>query len=56
MSNSTRWTLVVLLVVVNAISGTILDDSWIAVSVSAVTGLAVLALVIDYLVRGRRAP
>ncbi|WP_165959166.1 hypothetical protein [Actinomadura sp. KC345] len=55
MSNSTRWTLVALLIVVNAVSSSVFDDSWVTVSVNAVTGVAVIALVIDYLLRRRRA-
>ncbi|WP_165968882.1 hypothetical protein [Actinomadura sp. KC06] len=54
MSNSTRWTMVGILIVVNALSNVALRDAWIEIVVSAVTGLAVVALVIDYLVRGRR--
>ncbi|WP_205717624.1 hypothetical protein, partial [Actinomadura soli] len=54
MSNSTRWTIVAILIAVNVLSNVALRDAWIEVVVSAATGLGVVALVIDYLVRGRR--
>ncbi|WP_168220955.1 hypothetical protein [Actinomadura sp. WMMA1423] len=56
MSNSTRWTLIVILVAVNVLSNAVLGDGWIQIAVSAVTGLAAAAVVIDLLVRRRREP
>ncbi|WUI03761.1 hypothetical protein OHR68_18775 [Spirillospora sp. NBC_00431] len=53
MSNSTRWTLVAVLIVVNAITNVILGDGWLAIVVSSVTGIAVVGVVLDYLLRGR---
>ncbi|MFI0373892.1 hypothetical protein ACH35V_39045 [Actinomadura sp. 1N219] len=54
MSNSTRWTTAGILIAVNVLSNVALRDTWIEIVVSTVTGLAVVGLVIDYLVRGRR--
>ena len=56
MSNSTRWTLVAILIGVNAVTNVVLGDTWFAITVSAVTGVAVVGIVIDYFVRGRREP
>ncbi|MGP4028968.1 hypothetical protein [Actinomadura sp. 3N407] len=54
MSNSTRWTLVGILIAVNVLSNAIVRDGWIGITVSAVTGVAVIAIVIDYVLRRRR--
>ncbi|MEO3828061.1 hypothetical protein [Actinomadura sp. B10D3] len=54
MSNSTRWTLAVILIAVNAISNVVLGDTWLQIAVSALTGAAVVAVLIDFLLRGRR--
>lgn len=54
MSNSTRWTLVGILIAVNVISNAVLGDDWLQVVVSAVTGAAVIAVLIDHLLRRRR--
>ncbi|MFI0486952.1 hypothetical protein [Actinomadura sp. 9N215] len=53
MSNSTRWTLVAILIAVNVISNVVLGDAWLAIVVSSVTGVGVVAVVLDYLLRGR---
>ncbi|MCP9972760.1 MULTISPECIES: hypothetical protein [Actinomadura] len=54
MTNSTRWTLFAILIAVNVISNVVLGDAWLQIVVSAVTGAAVVAVLIDYLLRGRR--
>ncbi|WP_433478928.1 hypothetical protein ACQPZP_18925 [Spirillospora sp. CA-142024] len=56
MSNSTRWTLVSILIAANVISNVVLGDTWVQIAVSVVTGVAVVAVLIDYLLRGRREP
>ncbi|GAA4241304.1 hypothetical protein GCM10022254_69590 [Actinomadura meridiana] len=53
MSNQTRWTLVGVLIAVNVGVNTILGDGWLGIAASAATGVGVIALLIDYLVRGR---
>ena len=54
MSNSVRWTLVAVLVAVNTISSVVFEDAWVTISVNAVTGVAVIALVADFLLRRLR--
>ena len=54
MDNRLRWTLVVILVAINAVTNPVLGDSWVAIAVSVLTGLPAVALVIDYFLRGRR--
>ncbi|XRQ15953.1 hypothetical protein ACN3XK_35285 [Actinomadura welshii] len=54
MSNSVRWTLVGVLLAFNALSNLFAGDGAVGIAVSAVTGLAVLALVIGFFVRRRR--
>ncbi|GAA2296066.1 hypothetical protein AB0C84_22805 [Actinomadura sp. NPDC048955] len=56
MSTSTRWTLICVLIGVNVLSNVVLGDGWIQIAVSAVTGLAAVAVLIDLLLRGRREP
>ncbi|WP_157406300.1 hypothetical protein [Actinomadura chibensis] len=56
MSNSTRWTVVGILIAVNAVANVVLGDTWFAIAVSSVTGVGVVAVLIDYLARGRREP
>ncbi|MEV5828146.1 hypothetical protein AB0L25_21575 [Spirillospora sp. NPDC052242] len=55
MGNTVRWTLVALLVAVNVGTSITLQDTWYEIVVGVLTGVAAIALVIDYLVRGRRA-
>lgn len=54
MGNTVRWTLVALLVAVNAGTSIALRDTWYEIVIGVVTGVAAIAIVIDYLVRGRR--
>ncbi|GAA1880689.1 hypothetical protein [Actinomadura bangladeshensis] len=54
MNNRTRWTLVIVLVAINAFANSALGDTWLAIAISVVTGLPAIALVIDYFVRARR--
>ncbi|NVI91153.1 hypothetical protein [Actinomadura sp. BRA 177] len=54
MNNRTRWTIVAILIAINAVSNAALGDTWLAIAVSALTGLPAIALVIDYFVRARR--
>lgn len=54
MGNTTRWTLVALLVAVNVGSSIALKGTWYEIALGVVTGVGAIALVIDYLVRGRR--
>ncbi|MFD0904357.1 hypothetical protein [Actinomadura sediminis] len=55
MGNTARWTLVALLVAANVATSVTLQDTWYEIAIGVVTGVAAIALVIDYLVRGRRA-
>ncbi|WP_158079289.1 hypothetical protein [Actinomadura sp. CNU-125] len=54
MGNTVRWTLVALLVAINAGTNVALEDTWYGIVVGVVTGVGAIALVIDHLVRGRR--
>ncbi|WP_165978236.1 hypothetical protein [Actinomadura darangshiensis] len=54
MSNSTRWTVAGILLAVNVISNVVLGDGGLQIAVSAATGAGVVAVLIDYLLRGRR--
>ncbi|GGV32997.1 hypothetical protein GCM10010182_65830 [Actinomadura cremea] len=54
MGNTVRWTLVALLVAVNVGTSITLQDTWYEIVIGVVTGVAAIAIVIDYLVRGRR--
>ncbi|WP_157433116.1 MULTISPECIES: hypothetical protein [Actinomadura] len=54
MGNTVRWTLVALLVAVNAGTSITLQDTWYEIVIGVITGVAAIALVIDFLVRGRR--
>jgi hypothetical protein len=53
MNNQTRWTLVAILLAVNVGVNVVLGDTWLAIAAGSATGLGVVALLIDYLVRGR---
>lgn len=55
MVNRTRWTAVVILIAINAVTNVVLGDTWFAIVIGVLTGLSAIALVIDYFVRGRRA-
>ncbi|MBE1535747.1 hypothetical protein [Actinomadura algeriensis] len=54
MGNTVRWTLFALLVAVNVGTSVTLQDTWYEIVIGVVTGVGAIALVIDYLVRGRR--
>ncbi|MFV2176626.1 hypothetical protein ACFHW2_19300 [Actinomadura sp. LOL_016] len=54
MGNTARWTLVALLVAVNVGTSITLQDTWYEIVIGVVTGVAAIAIVIDYLVRSRR--
>lgn len=54
MSNRTRWTIVTVLVAINAVTSGALGDTWPSIAISVLTGLPAIALVIDYFVRARR--
>ncbi|XVQ08021.1 hypothetical protein ACQP1W_36415 [Spirillospora sp. CA-255316] len=54
MDNTVRWTLFAALLVVNVVTGAVAEGSWYQIVISAVTGAGMLALAVDYLVRGRR--
>ncbi|WP_242894056.1 hypothetical protein [Actinomadura litoris] len=53
MTNNGRWTIFGVLLTVNVMSSVMLRGTWYQTVISVVTGLGVLAVVIDYLVRGR---
>ncbi|QKG27512.1 hypothetical protein [Actinomadura verrucosospora] len=52
--NTARWTLLGLLLAVNVVSNIVLKGSWLELPVSIVSGLGVVAVIADHLVRGRR--
>ncbi|MFF0525069.1 hypothetical protein ACFYTC_40795 [Actinomadura nitritigenes] len=52
--NTARWTLFGLFLAVNVVSNITLKGTWLEIPVSVLTGLGVLAVVLDYLLRGRR--
>ncbi|KAB2357003.1 hypothetical protein [Actinomadura montaniterrae] len=52
--NSARWPLFGLLLAANVVAGLTLKGTWLEIPVSVVTGLGVVAIVLDYLLRGRR--
>ncbi|MEU8801770.1 hypothetical protein [Spirillospora sp. NPDC048819] len=54
MSNSTRWTLVGILVALNVLSNTVMPDTWIGIALSVVFGVAAIAIVADFVLRRRR--
>jgi hypothetical protein len=54
MSNRTRWTIVAVLIAINAVTSSALGDTWLSIAVNVLTGLPAIALVIDYFVRARR--
>ncbi len=56
MSNGTRWTIIGILLAINVMANVALNGTWVEVGVSTVTGLGVLALVVDFFLRGRREP
>ncbi|WP_165975286.1 hypothetical protein [Actinomadura rubrisoli] len=53
MTNNARWTIFGALLAINIVSNVALRGTWYEIVISAVTGLGVIAVVIDYLVRGR---
>ncbi|MFE9102419.1 MULTISPECIES: hypothetical protein [Actinomadura] len=54
MGNSLRWTIVAVLLAINVVVSVAFADTWLSITVNAVTGLGAIALVVDYFVRGRR--
>ncbi|WP_165495331.1 hypothetical protein [Actinomadura roseirufa] len=54
MDNTVRWILFGVLLTVNVVANNVLTG-WLEIVVSAVAGLGVIAVVIDYLLRGRRS-
>ncbi|GAA2727696.1 hypothetical protein [Actinocorallia aurantiaca] len=53
MSNSLRWVLLGLTLAVNVIASFMFGDTWYGIVVNIISGLIVIGLVVDYLVRGR---
>ncbi|MEV5575831.1 hypothetical protein AB0L06_37835 [Spirillospora sp. NPDC052269] len=54
MSASARWTLFVMLLTVNIAYQVMFPNTWHQMVVSALTGLGLVGLLIEYLTRGRR--
>jgi hypothetical protein len=54
MGSTARWTLLGLLLAVNAISSVTLGGTWPELVINVLTGLGVIAIVAEYLLRGRR--
>ncbi|MFC4913619.1 hypothetical protein [Actinomadura gamaensis] len=54
MNSATRWTLFVVLLIVNVGYQILFRGTWHQIVVSAVTGAGILGLLAEYLVRGRR--
>jgi hypothetical protein len=52
--NSARWTLFGLFLAVNVVSNLTLKGTWLEIPVSVLTGLGVVGVILDYLLRGRR--
>ncbi|GAA2147611.1 hypothetical protein [Actinomadura napierensis] len=54
IGNTARWTVFGLLLAVNVISNITLKGTWLEIPISVLTGIGVVAVIVDYLVRGRR--
>ncbi|GAA2444702.1 hypothetical protein GCM10010191_71730 [Actinomadura vinacea] len=54
MDNAKRGTLFLVLLVVNVSASVVADGTWYQIVIGALTGAGMLALAVDYLVRGRR--
>jgi hypothetical protein len=52
--NSARWTLFGLFLAANVVTNLTLKGTWLEIPVSVLTGLGVVAVILDYLLRGRR--
>ncbi|MEU8342433.1 hypothetical protein SAMN05443665_104338 [Actinomadura meyerae] len=54
MGNSVRWTFVAVLLAINVVVSVAFADTWLSITINAVTGLGIVGLVADYFIRGRR--
>ncbi|MDL4821432.1 hypothetical protein [Actinomadura opuntiae] len=52
--NTVRWTVFGLLLAVNVIANITLKGTWPEIPISVLTGLGAVAVVLDFLIRGRR--
>ncbi|GAA3984169.1 hypothetical protein GCM10023085_77860 [Actinomadura viridis] len=54
MNTNVRWTLFAVLLLINVLAGTLLGGTWYQIVIGSLTGAGMLALLIEYLARGRR--
>ncbi|MFD0684425.1 hypothetical protein [Actinomadura fibrosa] len=54
MQNTLRWTVLAAAIAVNAVGNVVLNGTWLGILVSSLAGAVVLAVVADYVIRGRR--
>ncbi|MEV4259368.1 hypothetical protein AB0J52_39940 [Spirillospora sp. NPDC049652] len=54
MNSTARWTLFTLLLIVNVTYQLLFPNTWHQIVVSSLTGVGILGLLAEYLLRGRR--